>query len=313
MSKHRPFQFGVNANANAREDWVATARMAEDLGYYSLLPSDHLGDSFGAIAALVSAAEATTTLRLGSYVFGNDFRDPVFLAQEAASIDILSGGRLDLGMGTGYAGGDYAQSGVALESPGVRVSRLEEAVQIIKGFFADDPFSFSGDFYNVEGLNGQLRSVQRPHPPLMLGGGARRTLSLAAREADIVSVNIRTTSEGGFDFGSISAEAAAQKIEWVRQAAGARFDDLTINLLVPLVAVTENREEAAQAALDQYGIPPDVLTVEQLLESPSALIGSIDQIVDTLQERREHYGFSYISIWQPMEQFAHVVDRLAGK
>ncbi len=147
----------------------------------------------------------------------------------------------------------------------------------------------------------------------MLGGGAKRTLSLAGREANIVSVNIKTTPDGGFDFGSLSAEAAAQKVAWVREAAGPRFGDLTLNILVPVVAVTERREEAAQAVLKQYNIPENALTIDQLLDSPSALIGPVAQIVETLIERRERYGFSYIVVWQPMEQFAPVVERLAGK
>ena len=312
MSKHQPFRFGLNANAASREAWIETAQKAEVLGYDTLLISDHLHDQLAPVAALVAAAEATTTLRIGSFVFGNDFRHPVFLAQEAASIDLLSGGRLDFGLGTGYSLGDYTQSGIPLDPPGIRVSRLVEAVQIIKGFFADDPFSFTGEYYQVRDLIGAPKPAQRPHPPLMLGGGAKRTLSLAAREADIVSVNIKTTAEGGFDFGSLTAEAAAQKVAWVREAASARSDDLILNILVPIVAVTDKPRQAAEATLRHYNIPENILNVDQLLDSPSALIGTVDQIVEMLQARRERYGFSYITVWQPMEQFAPVVERLVG-
>lgn len=313
MRKQIPFRFGLNTFAASREAWIDTAQKAEALGYDTLLVSDHLQNQLAPLAALVAAAEVTTTLRVGSFVFGNDFRHPVFLAKEAATIDLLSGGRLGLGLGTGYARSDYEQSGIPLDRPGVRISRLAEAVQIIKGFFADAPFTFTGQYYTVRDLHGTPKPVQHPHPPIMLGGGGQRMLSLAAREADIVSVNIKTTAEGGFDFSSITAEAAAQKVAWVRQAAGVRFDTLTLNILVPLVAVTDKRRQAADQMLRQYNVPENVLNVEQVLESPSALIGTVDQIVEDLQARRERYGFSYIVVWQPMEQFAPVVERLAGR
>lgn len=137
-------------------------------------------------------------------------------------------------------------------------------------------------------------------------------LSLAAREADIVSVNVKTTAAGGLDFGSLTAEAAAQKVAWVRQAAGPRFDNLTLNILVPLVAITDKRHQAAEQMLQQWNVPESILSVEQVLESPSALIGTVDQTVEDLQARRERYGFSYIVVWT-MEEFAPVVERLAGK
>jgi len=313
MNRQHPFRFGLNASASSREAWIDTAQKAEALGYDTLLVSDHLQSRLAPLAALVAAADATTTLRVGSYVFGNDFRHPVYLAKEAATIDLLSGGRFDLGLGTGWDRNDYEMSGILLDRPGVRVSRLTEAVQIIRGFFTDTPFTFTGKYYTVRDLEGGPKPTQHPHPPLMLGGGGRRMLSLAAREANIVSVNIKTTPEGELDFSSITAEAAAQKVAWVRQASGTRFDDLTLNLLVPLVAVTDKRNQAAEQMLRQYRTPENVFSVEQMPESPSALIGTVDQIVEDLQARRERYGFSYIVVWEPMEQFAPVVERLAGR
>jgi alkanesulfonate monooxygenase SsuD/methylene tetrahydromethanopterin reductase-like flavin-dependent oxidoreductase (luciferase family) len=146
----------------------------------------------------------------------------------------------------------------------------------------------------------------------MIGGGSQRVLSLAAREADIVSVNIKTTAEGTFDFSSLTAEAASQKVAWVREAAGERLDALTLNILVPAVAITEHRRQAAEEMLRRTGIPESVMTVEQALASPSLLYGTVDQIVEDLQVRRETYGFSYIVVWEPMEQFAPIVERLAG-
>lgn len=308
-----PFQFGVNTtSASSREAWIGTAQKAESLGFHSLLVADHLGNQLGPTAALVAAAAATTTLRVGSFVFGNDFRHPVYLAQEAATIDLLSGGRFELGLGTGWMRSDYDVSGIPFDPPGTRVSRLIEAVQIIKGFFAESPFSFTGQYYSVRNLDGRPKPAQKPHPPLMLGGGSQRILSLAAREADIVSVNLKTTAQGTLDFSSSTAEAAAQKIAWVRRAAGERFGDLILNLLVPIVVVTEKQQEAARQVLRRYHSPDDDASVQELLESPSALIGTVDQIVEQLQERRERFGFSYIVVFEPMEQFAPVVERLAG-
>jgi len=312
MGKQHPFRFGLNTSASSREAWIDKAQRAEASGYDTLLVSDHLNVPFAPFAALVAAADATTTLRVGSYVFGNDFRHPVYLAREAATIDKFSEGRFDLGLGTGWLRSDYEMSGIPLDRPGVRVSRLTEAVQIIKGFFAEGPFTFTGKYYTVRNLKGTPKSIQRPYPPLMLGGGGQRMLSLAAREADIVSVNAKTTAAGGLNFGSLTAEAAAQKVAWVRQAAGQRFDDLTLNILVPLVAITDKRHQAAEQMLQQWNVPESILSVEQVLESPSALIGTVDQIVEDLQARRERYGFSYIVVWA-MEEFAPVVERLAGR
>jgi probable F420-dependent oxidoreductase len=314
VGTQHPFRFGINVSgAVSRAEWIAKARKAEALGYDTLLMSDHLHNELAPVAALVAAAETTSTLRLGSFVFGNDFRHPVLLAQEAATIDLLSDGRLEFGIGTGYWHEDYEQSGITLDPPGVRINRLVEAVQIIKGLFGDAPLTYHGEHYTVRGLDGLPKPVQRPHPPIMIGGGGRRVLSFAAREADIVSVNIKTTAEGTFDFSSLTAEAAAQKVAWVREAAGERFDRLTLNILVPALAITESRRQTAEEMLRQSGISGNVMSVEQALESPSVLCGTVDEIVEDLQVRRERYGFSYIVVWEPMEKFAPVVERLAGK
>jgi probable F420-dependent oxidoreductase len=261
---------------------------------------------------MVSAAEATSTLRIGSYVLGNDFRHPVMLAKEAATIDVLSNGRLELGIGTGYYKSDYEGSGIPLQAPGVRVARFKEAVRLIKGFFEGEPFSFEGEYYQVHDLKGIPLPIQRPHPPIMMGGGSKRVLGIAAREADIVSLNIRTTPGGGFDLSSLTIEAAAQKVEWIRQAAGERFADLELNLLVMVVEITDDRREAAEKIHREWEMSNDEFTVEQLLDSPSFLIGSLEQIIEQLQMLREKFGISYYSVWEPMEPFAPIVARLSG-
>ncbi len=313
MGQQHPFRFGIQVSgAPSRGAWIATAHKAEALGYSTLLVDDHLGNPLAPLPALAATAEVTTTLRIGTFVLANDFRHPVLLAREAATVDLLSDGRLELGLGTGYALPDYIQSGIPLDPPGVRVSRFAEAVQIIKGMFADTPLTFEGRYYSVHDLNGLPKPMQRPHPPILIGGGGQRMLSIAAREADIVSVNIKTTPAGAFDFSSLTAEATAQKLVWVHEAAGERFDALELNLLVPVVAITDNQRSAAEQMLRHWGIPAEAFSVEQVLESPSALLGSVDQIVETLQARRERSGFSYIVVWEPIEQFAPIVARLAG-
>jgi probable F420-dependent oxidoreductase len=312
--QHRPFRFGLVATgAPSRAAWLATARKAEQLGYATLLLEDHLTNALAPIAALMSAADATRTLRLGTFVFGNDFRHPATLAQEVATLDLLSGGRIELGLGTGYRHDDYLHRGLALDPPGTRVKRFEEAVRIIKGCFSDQPFTFAGEYYTLQEHQGLPKPLQRPHPPLLIGGGSRRMLSLAAREADIVSVNIRTTPAGGYDLTSITGEAAAEKVAWVQTAAGARRDVIELNIIASFVAVTDHRRQRAEELLRQWGVPSERLSVAQLLASPSALIGTVEQIVADLQERRARMGFSYIVVHEPMEPFAPVVERLRGR
>jgi probable F420-dependent oxidoreductase len=315
MSKLHPFRFGLFSGTGmaSREEWRNYARCVESAGFSTLLMGDHQIIPLGPIAGMVAAADATTSLRVGSYMFGNDFRNPVILAQEAASVDLLSGGRLELGLGTGWYKGDYAMSGVPLDSPGARVGRLEEAVQVIKGFFGDRPFDFAGRYYSVRGLEGTPKPAQKPHPPMAIGGGSKRILSLAAREADIVSFNVRTTRDGWLDPSSTSPEAAAEKVVWVREAAGERFDELELNVLVTTVNVTDRRRDAVRDWLRDSEMPTDDANVEIWLQSPSLLIGTVDQIVEDLLARRQRYGFSYITIFEPMEPFIPVVERLAGR
>lgn len=311
----RPFRFGLLSFSEipSREAWINKARDVEAAGFSSLLLPDHIGVPLGPIAAMATAAQATTHLRVGSYVFGNDFRNPVFLAQEAASVDLLSDGRLELGLGTGFYRVDYQQSGIPFDAPDTRVSRLEEAVQVIKGFFADKPFDFPGRFYTVTGLNGQPKPIQKPHPPIMIGGGSKRVLSLAAREADIVSFNIKTTREGGFDMSSTTPAATAQKVAWVREAAGERFNSLELNLVVPFLAVTNQRRQSLAQIAEQWGLTTDDANLNNVLMSPSVLVGTVDQIVEDLQLRRECYGMSYVTVFDPWEAFVPVIERLAGQ
>ena len=317
MNQSRGFRFGLlTGGAASQKEWTDKARQAEALGYSTLSIDDHLYNPFAVLTALVSAADATTSLRVGSLVFGNDFRHPVVLAKEAATLDVLTDGRFELGLGTGYSREDYEQLGIELQSPGMRVSRFEEAVQVIKGLFAEEAFNYAGKYYTIRDLNGLPKPVQKPHPPLLVGGGSKRMLSIAVREADIVGINIRTTAEGGLDFSSATPEATDQKITWVREAAGAQFDDLELNVLV-FPMVTDQPRKAAEQILRKWKRPTDEASIDGFLAESPSLFGTVDQIVEDLQARRQRFGFSYISLGEyfqedVMERFAPVVARLAG-
>lgn len=316
----RPFRFGISTRGFASSsEWRALARRVEALGYSTLLVPDHIAHPLAPITLLATAAEATTSLRLGCHVFGNDFRHPVMLAKEAATLDVLSGGRVELGLGTGWQLDDYEKMGIPLDPPGVRVDRLAESLQIIKGCFGDEPFSFSGNHYTIRDLNLRPKPAQHPHLPILIGGGSRRVLGIAAREAHIVAINFRTTPDGGADQSDITAEATERKLGWVRQAAGERFAELELAVFAFLVSVTDEDPRQAIGSLMQRHLGGNHLDVDAVLASPVALVGSVDRIVETLLARREQYGISYVVVRDQAgygtiaDAFAPVVARLAGR
>jgi len=306
----RPFRFGVTApTPSGGTDWVERARRVEQLGYSILVVPDHFRDHLAPVPALTAAALATTRLRVGSLVFSNDFRHPAVLAKEAATIDVLSGGRFELGLGGGWLRAEYDQTGIPFDAPGTRIERLEEAVTIIKGLLAGARVTFAGRHYTIADLEGRPTPVQRPHPPIAIGGGGRRTLTLAAREASIVGLVPRARRDGsGLDMTDLSDAATREKLEWVRAAAGDRFDSLEIHALIQAVAVGERRTAAADDLASRFKVARDVV-----LETPYVLLGTIEEICETLWERRERYGISYLTVFErDMEVFAPVVARLAG-
>jgi probable F420-dependent oxidoreductase len=307
----RPFRFGViTYQAGSKEEWITKVRRAEQLGYAVLLAPDHFGEQLAVVPALLAAAEATTTLRVGSYVFDNDFRHPAMLAKEAATLDILSGGRFELGIGAGWMRSEYEQVGIAYESGAIRTQRLEETLQIVKGLFAEGPFTFSGTHYTIKNLDRFPKPLQQPHPPLLVGGAGKRILSVAAREASIVSLAARVLPDGsGLDTADTTPQATLRKIEWIRQAAGERFSQLELNMIIFAVVITEDRLSAAQQLAESFK-----MAAEQVLTVPHCLIGTADQICEDLLKHREQYGVSYIAIFEDsMEAFAPVVARLMGK
>ncbi|MGY6502797.1 MAG: TIGR03621 family F420-dependent LLM class oxidoreductase [Acidimicrobiales bacterium] len=306
-----PFRFGIQAGgpADAR-GWRDLARKVEDLGASTLTVADHLDDQLGPIAALTAAACATTTLRVGALVFCNDYRHPAVLAKEAATIDVLSEGRLELGLGAGWMTTDYEQAGIPLDPPGTRIDRMVEALDVIEGCFGDGPVTHHGTHYRITGLDGTPTPVQRPRPPLLIGGGGKRVLTLAARRADIVGINVNLA--GGVIDASVGPDATVdatdQKIAWIRAAAGDRFDELEIQVRVHLASVTDDRAGLAAVMGPALGLSP-----EAALASPHALAGTVDQIVDQLLERRERWGISYVGLSaSSLDEMAPVIARLAG-
>lgn len=311
MTHQHPFRFGVlGSNAQSREEWASRARKIEDYGYSTLLMGDHVElGVLPAMIGLMAAADATSTLRLGSYVLSNDFRHPVLLAKEAAALDLLSDGRLELGLGAGWLASEYKQIGMSFDSPAVRVDRFKEALHIIKTILADGSLSFDGEYYSVTGLEKLPKSLQQPYPSIMIGGAGKRMLSIAGREANIVAFALSNQENIAKNVNEATSAGFMQKVDWVRQAAGARFSELELNVLIGAVIVTEHRQQVVQRFVERLGV-----STEQVLEIPFFLMGDVDQICDALYARREQYGISYTVILNDsMEAFAPVVARLAGK
>ena len=311
MRKPRPFRFGVEEHrASSAHDWRERARLFESLGYSTLFLPDHFGEQLSPIAALMSAADATTTLRIGSLVFDNDYRHPVALAKEAATLDLLSDGRLEFGLGAGWMTSDYEQTGIPLDPPGTRIERMAEGLEIIKRFFAGGAVSFEGKHYKVQGVDGFPAPVQKPHPPIIVGGGGRRMLRLAAQQADIVSVNYKLT-EGRVNSTLVRtglAEATDEKLAWIKEAAGDRFSTIELCATIFVANITDDRDAAAAAFA--AGIRAEA---REVLEMPHFLIGTIDQMVEDLQARRERFGISYVVFPDAAaESLAPVVERLTG-
>jgi probable F420-dependent oxidoreductase len=314
MPHDRKFRFAAQLSKGPEGtalSWAEQARRAEDLGYSTLLMPDHFGDQLAPVPALAAVAAATSTLRMGSLVFGNDYRHPVVLAKEAATLDVLSEGRFELSLGAGWMKTDYEQAGMVYDSPPVRVERFEEAVQVIQGLLrTDGPFSYDGAFYRVSEHTLYPRPVQQPGPPLIIGGGGKRVLSFAARHADIVSINVnlREGTGGPETAPNASPERTREKVTWVREAAGDRFGELELNALIGFVMITDDASGIADAMAPHFGI-----SAEDALHIPLALLGTLDDMIEELQWRRAEYGISYWSIEaDSWEALGPVVAKLAG-
>lgn len=291
-----PFRFGVvSSSAQSGAEWIARARRAEELGYSTLLMADRVTIPLAPLTALALAAGATTTLRVGSHVFCNDYRHPVLLAREAATLDFLSGGRFELALGSGVGEIDFQQLGLNFDSAGTRVSRLEEALQIIKPLLRGETANVAGKYYTVTNVKGTLQPVQQPHLPIFLAGTGKRMLTIAAREADIIAVPAYVIKSRGAAPENVPLK---QKLEWIREAAGERFAQIEFAQTAYNLTITDSLAEATP--FPGWSIPQKPLSTEQAIAY--------------LQEQRQLYGFSYIQIADnQMENFAPVVARLAGK
>lgn len=322
---HRPFRFAIQTfSASSGAEWRDRARRVEELGYSTLQLADHfLGpgpaldstnhplQELASVPAMAAAAAATETLRIGCRVFCNDYRHPVMLAKEAATLDLLSDGRLELGMGAGWLRAEYEAAGFQFDAPGARIARLEESVSLVKALMSGEPVEHDGDHYEARGFTGAPRPVQRPHPPLMIGGGGRRILGLAAREADVVSFNFNNRSGviGPDGVANSTADATAEKVGWVREAAGARFPEIELEIGAYFTFVTDAAEATAAGMGKALG-----LSGEEMLRHPHGLIGTADALCEELERRRELYGISYVTVGDNvLDAFAPVVARLAGK
>ncbi|WP_161632143.1 TIGR03621 family F420-dependent LLM class oxidoreductase [Nakamurella lactea] len=311
----REFEFLADVSGVVSGDELAArARHAEQLGYHCLVLPDHLLGGMSPVVTMAMVAAATSTLRVSAFVLNNDLRHPAVLAQELASIDVLSGGRLDIAIGAGWNEAEYDAIGLTFDRAPVRQARLAESITVLKGLFSGAPFSFAGEHYAITDYTAGPVPVQRPHPPFFIGGGGRRTLSLAGREADIVGLSPRILPGGTVDARSLTLAAAREKISWVREAAGARFDALRINIYPSMwpVTVTDDLRGEARRVIDGLRSRTGVeLTEQEVIDSPHLFIGSIDRLVEKFLQLREELGISSVLLGG-VDQLAPVLERLRG-
>jgi probable F420-dependent oxidoreductase len=296
-------------------EWRAKLRQIEDLGFWAVAISDHFtgGWVMEPLVAMTAAAEATTTLRVLSLVLGNDYRHPALLHKSLATLDAISEGRVEIGLGAGFLESEYRAINLPLDPPGIRVERLTEAVDVIKGLFGPEALSYQGKHYQIDGLEGLPQPVQEPHPPLLIGGGGRRMLQLAGTSADIVSIS--ATMGPGVRIGSapleLTEQRMAEKVETVHAAARAAGRDpaaLRYQTAILSLDVTDVPDAQPWAS----SMAADVTDDAALAASPVVLHGSVSACVETLQRRREQFGLDYIHIGADPVVAAPIVARLAG-
>lgn len=294
----RPFRFGlVSSGTQTHQEWITLARRAEELGYSTLLMPDRLQTTLTPFTALAVAAEATTSLRIGAFVFCNDYRHPALLTKEIASLDLLSEGRFEIGLGAGAGAHDYTQMGIPFERAGMRVSRFEEALSIIKQLLMQEVVSFSGHYYTITEMPG-FKGIQKPHPPIFIGSGGQRMLSIAARQANSIGINPRYTAQG-IDRLDTTPEAIQRKIAWIQEAAGERFSQLELGQTIYFIEI----KDSPHSVKSQLNAPP----------FPRVPM-SKEQAIEYLLEHRARYGYSYFQLHEgQMENFAPVIAELVGK
>ena len=305
----RPFRFAIIARwAGGGTRWREFARRAEGQGYDTLLVTDHLGKQLAPIPAMMAAADATERLRVGSFVFANDYRNPVLLAKEIATIDVISGGRVDLGIGAGWSIGDYRQLGIAYEAPAVRVARFEEATLLLDRLLRGETVDHEGEHYHLRAARVLPVPFQKPRPPFMIGGGGVRVLRFAARHAEIVSFIPSFDVRGRPKLDTLRERSFAERIALYRRAAGARASDVDLNIWLLDAGVTDTARDFRRAALTSAKRGANALA-----GFPFLLYGSRSSLREQLRERRERLGVNYISVpGQALDEFAPVVQELRG-
>lgn len=307
----RPFRFGLSVGGSTgRDEFVAAVRRAEASGFDVISSADHISGRLAVLPMLAAAAEIST-LRVSPMVMANDYRHPVILARETATIDVLSDGRFELGIGTGWIEKQYTAAGIRYDPPGVRVDRFAEAITVIKGCWSGEPFTFAGEHYKVDQVTCP-RPTQRPHPPLLIAGAGRRMLRLAGQEADIVSIAPLTKGITGFDEFDAAVATSADRINaqltWIRETADERFDDIELSVMAHHVEVTPDLDETAARLASETNTTPT-----QVLDSPHMLIGPAERITETLIYNRERYGISYVVfLGNDLKAVGPIVGHLAG-
>jgi probable F420-dependent oxidoreductase len=311
----KPFRFLADAfGATTTRDLGERARAAEAMGVTTFIQPDHLVPQLAPIAYLATVAAATERLRISAFVHNNDLRHPAVLAQELATLDVLSDGRLDVAIGAGWNEPEYRAIGLPFDPIGVRQARLAEAVAVLKGCFGDGAFSFAGEHYTIADYDAYPKPVQRPHPPFMIGGGGQKTLTLAAREATIVGLAPRILSGQRVDPASITWASTEEKIGWVREAAGERFEALELNVYPsqwPII-VTDDLRAEARKVIDLMKTRTGIeMTEQEIIDSPHIFIGSIDRFVEKFSELRERLGVNSFLVGS-LNELGPVVERLVG-
>ncbi|MGB3602344.1 MAG: LLM class F420-dependent oxidoreductase [Gordonia sp. (in: high G+C Gram-positive bacteria)] len=321
----RKFRFGAGGEGNKDEGgarkFVKLAQTAEEYGYDTFAIPDHLGNQVGPLAALGALSQATSTIRLATSVLANGFRHPALLAKEATTIDVLSKGRLELGIGAGWMKEEFDKAGIEFGTPGERIRKLDEALTILDQLMRGQTVDFDGEFYTIKGLEGSPRPRQGPRPPIAVGGGGPKMLALAAKHADIISVATGTTVDGRLRLSDMTMEKTIERVDRIRQAAGDRFDEIELNWTIATIVITDDRVATAEMALKalESGYPPNIardveLTVDDILSSPYLAFGSFEEIADQIREVRRQTTMSYVGIFPTqMDAFAPVIPLLRGE
>lgn len=325
-NSQRPIRFGLIASGATAHDLIETAKIAEQSGFSSIALNDHFNSTVAPLLGLQAMAAATSHVRIATAVLNQDLRHPAVLAKELATLDVLSGGRLEVGLGAGWVRADYEQSGIAFEPAPTRIGRLQETVDILKQSFGKGACTFAGKHFRITELDATPEPVQTGGPPILIGGGGRKILTMAARRADIIQVLGQAFGTEGAvvdDLSSFHFDAFEERVGWIAEAAGDRFEDIELSLMLVFVAITDAVERAATGFLDflaatvsRYGgeVGNVDMRLKTLIESPVVAIGSIDEICDKLRTIRDSLGVSYyvMPYGSNPADLAPIVEQLTG-